>query len=211
MYWFFFSSALPAWKRDELSERKEGIFGCNEFNLVLFASPPPPPVGVDIQKIQSRLKAALISSPRPRLLIFLLSPCKEMQSSEGETTKLWSLRLHSFLFYKSTATPPNSNPPTLRTSTGSLKGLRCSVSAERKGQASGCSMKIQQAWISSGLNKGHLLCEGAPPDCFGNKLKFFSPGSGFTCIGASWLRWGGERSGQRCIRNSWREALVNAE
>lgn len=105
----FFSSPLPAWKSDELLERKEGIFGCNEFNLVLFAFFfffYPPPVGVDILKIQSRLKAAWISSRRPSLLIFLLSPCKEMQSSEGETTKLWSLRLHSFLFYKSTATPP---------------------------------------------------------------------------------------------------------
>lgn len=187
MYWFF-ASALPAVEKGRgfRAERGDIRLQWIQFGAFCFFSP----VGVDILKIQSRLKAALISSLRPRLLIFLLSPCKEMHSSQGETTKLWSLRLHSFLFYKSTATTsPTPTPPTLRTSTGSLKGLSCSVSAERKGQASGCSMKIQQAWVSSGPNKGHRLCEGAPPDCFANKLAVFSPGSGFTCI-RGWDMWG---------------------
>lgn len=140
-----FPLCLSALERDEVSEQKQGRFSCTEFNLAAWCWHGYP-------EIQTCLKPSLISSPGP-VCRFSFSLQKEMHSSEGETRKekktttLISVSPF-FLFYKSAATRYAQNH------TGRLKGLSCSFPMARKGQASGCSMKIQQPEFPLGRTKG---------------------------------------------------------
>lgn len=123
------------------SFQKEGRFSCTEFNLAASCWHGYP-------EIQTCLKPSLISSPGP--VCWFSFHCRKRCIPLKERPKKKTLISVSpfFLFYKSIATPYAQNH------TGRLKGLSCSFSMERKGQASGCSMKIQQPEFPLGLTKG---------------------------------------------------------